>query len=336
MAAFCNSTIKNVTFSISCFSCSLLDERYIWNNTYLSSKVYYSSVAVAIAAGILCPFITLANVFVFFAFLKIPRKQPTDMLLCSLSVTDFITGVAVLPLVVFTRISETVSNEKFVCNGRHWYRVVSIVCVGASIGHLTLISIERAIGFTFVMKAESLISHHKILAGIVFTWFYSMAASVASSSVVRPIPWREMALRAAYYGISFIFMACCYGWILRKLKRDVKSIKKKEHIEKILKEAKLAKTMAYTCFAFAAFFLPETISNAIVAITEHSKLTMVHIVLNWTQIAAYSNSLFNPIWYSFSIPFIRRKALRCFNVLLLCLSIRKTNKVQNVPDNKRG
>lgn len=316
MASFhFNATVVNFANVSSHKKCLLLDEMFQWRREYLTYEVFSSSVMTAIAALLLFPSITFANVLVFYIFLKTSSKSVTNMLLCSMSITDFIIGAVVLPLVVATRISEITGNENLVCYGRHGYKIVAVLCVGASTGHLTFISIERVIAFKFPVKKGSILNRRRTLAGILFVWLYSAGASVAVSSVVRPIPRREMASRSCYLAICTVLVVCCYSWILSKLKRDVKSIKDKEVIEKVLKEAKLAKTMACTCLAFLAFYLPEAISNAIVACPEHDRVNMVHIVLNWTQILAYSNSLFNPVWYSFSIPFVRREINRCLRAL---------------------
>ena len=328
-----NSTVNNVTTPTNYYSCSLLDEAFQWRTNYLTTEIHGSSVGAAIISSFLCPLTTLANAFVITAFLKTKtsRRSRSNMMLSSLSITDLIIGLVVHPFFVIGRVSEATGVEKWVCYGRYTYKTVGILCVGASMGHLMFISIERALAFKFPTKHRNILSRRRTFAVITFIWLYSACFSIGVSSLVRPLPRREMVARACYIVVCISVMVCCYGWIHWKLNSEVKSIKggkEKGQIATILKEAKLAKTMAYTCIAFFMFFLPEAISNSMVGSGKYRSNTMIYLILNWTQILTFSNSLFNPIWYSFVIPVIRRVALSYLRGLQYWLSDNSDRRIQ--------
>ena len=332
-----NSMESNRTTSTNYYSCSILDETFQWRREYLTAEIHGSSVGAAIISGLLCPLTTFANAFVITVLLKTntSRRSRTNMMLSSLSITDLIIGVVVHPFFVIGRVSEATGVEKWVCYGRYTYKTTGILCVGTSMGHLTFISIERALAFKFPTKHRNILSRRRTFAVIMFIWLYSACFSIGVSSLVRPLPRREMVARACYIVVCISVMVCCYGWIHWKLKREVKPVdgdQEQGQIATILKEAKLAKTMAFTCIAFFIFTLPEAISNSMVGSGKYRSNTMIYVILNWTQILTFSNSLFNPIWYSFVIPVVRKVTLSYLRGLQNWLS---KNSNRQIPSVKR-
>ena len=310
-----NSTANTSTNQLQFYHCSLLGDVFQWQNEYLTASVYTSSLLGAIASSFLFPFTTLANIFVLVAFLKARtlRLNRTNMIMSSLSITDLIVGIIVHPFFVICRISEIVGSEKWVCIGRYVYKTAAVLCVGSSVGHLTFISIERLIVSIRPNRHRQILSMARSWTVIVFIWSYCIAGCVAVSPLVEALPKRELITRASYITVSIVITLSCYVWIFngmgRQRQRQIgqQTCPTRNITNNMLshKETRVAKTMAYTCLAFFLFCLPEVIGNAMVASGKFDENTMVYIVFNWTQLLAFSNSLFNPVWYSFKMPVVR-------------------------------
>ena len=124
----------------------------------------------------ICVFIVVANGLVTFLICrKRALRSLTNMFLTSLAISDLITSLVGLPLLVFclktNLINICVSSTKF-----FHFTAISSVC------HVILIAFDRYVAIVHTLRQDSIVTKRRAVGAITFVWLFSFAASVIQLS----------------------------------------------------------------------------------------------------------------------------------------------------------
>ena len=114
--------------------------------TEINNALFVNDVIICVVNIPFCIFAILANLAVVIAVIKTPSLQrPSNILLCSLAVTDCLTGLVAQPLFVVRRLMIHRIHESCDLQARllNAYVVCQTVFVGWSLANITLISSDR-------------------------------------------------------------------------------------------------------------------------------------------------------------------------------------------------
>lgn len=142
----------------------------------------------AIASAIFLVLVMLLTIFgnslVCFSVLYYRRlRSPTNYLIFSLAVSDFLVGIFSLPF----RLTQTLNHATWPANlgreGCQFWIWIDMLCCGASIVNLAGISVDRLLAIKRPLRYREEMTSKKALIIIAFVWVYSMVG--ASLSLVK-------------------------------------------------------------------------------------------------------------------------------------------------------
>ncbi len=164
----------------------------------------------------------IINPVILFAIsTKRSLRTPSNLLLCSMCLTDFLVGFIVQMLYVVLRIHEIFDIH--LCLVKQIYACAAHTCAGASLMTLTLVTMDRCFAITcpYRYDADRLFSRYVI--AIIIVWVAWFTFSI--------LPWVGAITPKAYYLslsciilISFFISVACYVVIFRIVRRHKKRI----------------------------------------------------------------------------------------------------------------
>ena len=255
--------------------------------------------------------ITIAgNLLSIAVFLKSPRlrRMRTSLLLISLAAADLIVGAIAIPMYMALvwpggelQKSQTLNKS---------YYMIDLVSGLASLFGLTLIALERVYSVFWPHKHRALTKIPYCVA-LLTSWCLAVF-----QAVLRLLQWNNLMTLETFFFSMFSWMSVdviativsyCAVWIkVRANGRDV------VHERRVEQENKLAKTLAILTGIFLISWLPFHFLNMVlflcVPCRHKCPLHLVYAI----KLLHYSNSLANPVVYSFRFPEFRRTLARIF------------------------
>ena len=150
---------------------------------YLTNGTSPESSADAIVMGATCVVILLiltTNTFIFYVFFrnKSPcMRTPSIHLILSLSISHFLTGVAILGKVIIIRLSLlydlAIEDRKYEIMGD----IFMTFCIKATLLHLCGIALDRFISIFYPLHYKAIVTVKRLNACILFTWGIAFTAS---------------------------------------------------------------------------------------------------------------------------------------------------------------
>ena len=298
--------------SLACFGLkTILFER--------KSSVVITAIGVSIFNTILAFTATFGNgLMIFVLATKQSLKSPSNLLICSLCVTDFIVGLVVQPLHVVSRVYET--RGIHLCKVKLTYAYFAFLCSGASFLNVTLISLDRYYAVCHPFLYEANVTAKKYSVAVAVMW--------ASWSAMTLLPFVGVISTKSYNLVLFVsLIACivtifiCYGCIYVVANRlrnavappaSVGSDEERKTVVKRANEQRKTNTMAILITILILCYAPNVTCGLLESVLGFS-LDLAYVAWHWTGLLVFANSSFNPLLYCIRSSDIRRVVYREVN-----------------------
>ena len=240
---------------------------------------------------------------------------------------DFLFGFLVQPLFITFRIFELLRQSELVCRLRTALAMAAKICVGASLSHTCLISVERYLAVNFVAPYNVLLTKRRTVVAVSLLWLISTVYSV--------LPFVGLPEVGNFTGLTalvarfVVVNAGCYIGTFAEL--GAKSARLNNHREARVapanvpcqnptevpgqlstaaslrkkKEKKLAETLLITVGILGFCYLPGILAYALLP-QKRDEMERNWIVQRWCDTSFYLNSFVNPFWYCWRIVHLRR------------------------------
>lgn len=101
----------------------------------------YNQITIAVLTSLLSLLIILGNGLIIISVVIVKKlRQPANYLIVSLAFSDFLVGVVVLPMTIYYNYNNSWDLPPIVCDIHVSF---DVICCGASIMNLCMISIDR-------------------------------------------------------------------------------------------------------------------------------------------------------------------------------------------------
>ncbi|XP_051880313.1 trace amine-associated receptor 1-like [Pristis pectinata] len=260
---------------------------------------------------------------------------PTNYLVLSLAIADFLLGCMVMPYSLIRSIENCWYLGDLFCKLQASF---DFMLCAASIFHLCFISVDRYYAVCDPLKYKTRITFHIVLIMILISWILSafvgfgMICLELNLIEIRDFYYKEIfcsggctlvmgKLCSVIYSIvSFYFpgfiMLCIYTKIyfvatkqaraINDITRQVHSIKENKNITSQTSERKAAKTLGIVMGVFLMCWTPYFTCNFLDPFIAHTTPPLMFDTFFWL---GYLNSAFNPVIYAFFYSWFR-KALK--------------------------
>ncbi|XP_066506559.1 trace amine-associated receptor 13c-like [Hoplias malabaricus] len=265
---------------------------------------------------------------------------PTNLLILSLAVADFLVGLFVMPMKIMQLIDSCWYLGKLACS---FTEIIIGILVLTSLCNMVFIAVDRCIAISVPMLYPSIVTPFKMSVSIILGWSFCvlyvlifmyfndhlMPAQMYTTCygecvVFVKYPW-------VIANMVFFFLTPCagilflYSVIFIVARRQAKSIRAAAHqaSQKVSNssEAKAAKTLGIVIFFFLAFWIPFYISS--LTVTNLTTLSIVWTVFTWLM---FINSFVNPMIYAIFYPWFRASA----KFILTCRILESSSSVVNL------
>ncbi len=352
------SSIENTTFLNG------LNNASKWNQTLtchglkdikfeITTTVLVTAILTCLINFIFGVFAIISNAVLMITFwIRHHLKTPSNLLLFSMCITDFLVGLIVQMWYVILRINE-MFNVHF-CVMKQIYAFFGYLCSGASLMTLSLVTLDRwfAISMPYRYKPAEIYNKYKIVTVTVWVVWFSYSV----------LPWLEIITSKAYFfSLSFVMLtslaisAACYiriHSIVRqhekamaeqaklslsasinlsvpatkidvskddstgKTKPDSSNERSRRRNREATRRAeqKRSKTVAIIVAVFLVCYLPKVFIMAANLIFGDSPL-LLFVGGKWSETLVFLNSSLNPIIYCLRISSIREEVKKTFRLI---------------------
>nr|XP_057938382.1 trace amine-associated receptor 13c-like [Doryrhamphus excisus] len=271
---------------------------------------------------IICIFTVVLNLLVIISVSHFRRLHtPTNLLLLSLAVSDFLVGFFLWPGEIYLRTSCWTLGDGL-CS---LYNFSSFIVTSVSVGNMVLISADRYVAICDPLHYKTKVTVKKVQLCVCLCWFFAIlySSAILKDDLTHPGKYKschgECVIIIDYYAgvvdlvLSFILplsiIITLYLRVFvvavsqaRAMRSHVASIKLQHSVAGRAKksELKAAKTLGVLVLVFLMCFCP----YYIVTLTGDSVLSalLATYVLN----VYYLNSCLNPLIYALFYPWFRR------------------------------
>ena len=261
---------------------------YLWN-------VMFGIVAAVTIAG---------NSLFFIVFLKSPRlrRMRTSLLLISLAAADLIVGAIAIPMYM-ALVWPGGDLQKIQIFNKSYY-LIDLVSGLASLFALTLIALERVYSVFWPHKHRALTKIPYCVA-LLTSWCLA-----AFQAVLLLLQWNNLMTFEEFFFSMFswmpivvivIIVSYCAVWIKVRANR-----RGGQHVRRVEQENKMAKTLAILVGIFLISWLPFHSLNMVLFLCVPCRHKCPLHLVYAMKLLHFSNSLANPVIYSFRFPEVRR------------------------------
>ena len=276
----------------------------------LTPPVVITAIVVSVCHALFSIIAIFGNGLLLYVLARKPQLQcPSNVLIASLSMTDFIVGLVVQPLCVLSRAFEL--RKSHLCEVKLVYSYFGILCSGASYLNITLISIDRwyAVCYPFQYVAKATIN--KYITVVMIVWLSWAAITVFPfTGVISPRVYSVVLGLTCLLGITII--SVCYYSIHKVAKAHKRSISVQvargdsscdARVDR-QKEQQKSNTSAILIVVLLLCYLPN-VTCVVLEIFIPNSLLLSYVVMRWTSLLMFINSSLNPILYSIKTKDIR-------------------------------
>ena len=269
--------------------------------------MYPTNVAMLALNCIFCLTATVQNLPVIAAILKTRSLYtPSNVLLCSLAVTDLTAGCVVHP--IFVAFKAQLLHDRFSCTLVLVKEGMIIYTGVLSMLTLLAISLERLIALRMHLRYSEFVTIPRVLTAIVITWL-SWGLVVCAWPLGLGIYFVSLVSVVIIMAIAIVLAVVC-AIIFRILRRHQKVIRDQmqlhaEEVRTLSHRRKSAAAILYVVVLFFIFYSPCAYATIRFNITKDFSIAQ-NILWDVAETVALMNASVNPILYYWKMGNIRR------------------------------
>ena len=185
-----------------------------------TDAIVVTAIITSIINFVFCLFATFANGLSLIVLLKTTSlRTPSNLLLASMSLTDFLVGLFVQSFYVLLRTYEMI--DKHLCTLKLVYAFIGYLCSGASMVNLSFISIDRWFAITMPYRYNPEVIYNKYIVAVAVIWVTWLLYTL--------LPFTQVITYAAYFKslpcvmfMSLSVSAICYFKIYKIVRQHVR------------------------------------------------------------------------------------------------------------------
>lgn len=315
-----NDTLKSRFIA----TCNFYDPQHVSYIRSTSDLVDFSSILTVFILiwNILLPIFTILgnSIVILTVLLKFQlRRVPSNILMCSLALSDLITG-AVLQTnnawgiydILRGRITCNVIYPKVV-------ETVGIVTIIASLANLAIITLDRYIAIVHALRYSAIVTFRRTVQVLAVVWSFSLVFGVSLSVLASPYKDVYNALRMVFYTYMIAIYVCMVVLYIRLY------LISRAHEQKIThqtgfqmkSERRGLATVSMVMLALVICFIPYTVVRSIMRVRRvQSQMLNIARVISFTFMLC--NAMVNPLVY-----FFRSRNLRSYSHKMLLSALKK-------------
>ena len=254
----------------------------------------------------------IGNFLIIYVILKHRRLcSPSNLLLGSLSVTDFLVGLIVQPLFVVRKSLEI--HNIYICIVRLIFHYFGFLCAVASFLNIALISVDRCFAVVYPFRYDTWTQNWKYCCVIMGVWTawgaYNLLGTLnfLSQKQFLSVVIVTFVISAAVVIISY----CLIYRVVRRYHRQTMSTEGADEevwSKRRRENHQMAKIFAITIGVFLLCYIPALIVLSMRAVTGGTT-DMIYIGHAWGDTSTFINSSLNPLIYCYRIREIREAVL---------------------------
>ena len=189
------------------------------SGTNLDKKDLIIAVLLFLVNIVSSAFATVGNGCICYIVIMKERFQtPSNIILASLALTDFLVGALVQPIFVTVILIQIVSG-KYYCYQIFALYFLSFACAGTSIWTLLIMTVERWFAVTFPFKHSRLVTKKRCYWCLIYIW--TIISSFSLLGTLRLYSQEIINILTMTSSlISVIITIICYGMIFIQIKRQ--------------------------------------------------------------------------------------------------------------------
>ena len=263
--------------------------------------------------SVTCLPVAFVNGVVIASILRTPALHtPSNIFICSLALTDFITGSLAQPLHVISRVAEVKNYFEIFCSTWIISRVLANWVAKVCLLTLTAISIDRVLAMHLGLRYKTIMTRKLVIVIAAVLWLLG-GFLAATRLFLYNVPV-FLGIGAVVYIACLLIMISSYWKTYHALKRHHLQMQNQFYgqgsrdLSNVLRYKRSLNTMLYIVGLVLLCYLPYIILALIVVcggrtVVERSAWTVVDTIM-------FFNSLLNPLLYYWRIGEIRHAVLQ--------------------------
>ena len=263
-------------------------------------------------------FSVLGNIIILSALRKcISLHAPSKTLLCSLALTDVFVGLVVLPLFITYHLTIILEMSTYYCVVAVVYARTATFISCASLFTIVTIAIDRFLAFRLRLRYRVVVTFKRVVSILASEW---ILAALWSGSWF----WSQrlsMIFGAVTLITCFLVAFLCYLIIHQGLRSQVTQIR--PHLNRLDaandEMAYYRRTVSNMMWVYGFLLICYTpFFSALMAIFILGLTSSTRFAVQFSAIAVYFNSAFNPVLYCWRIKELREKVVANCTTLCNC------------------
>ena len=290
-----------------------------------TSQVFMANVVTCILDAVVFLSAPVSNALIVYAIWKTNAlHSPSNTLLCCLAITDCLTGLAVAPLNVLTKVGEIYGTFEVYCISGVISSLMAYTTASVSFLTLALIAVERYLALYLHLRYISLVTSSRIVKVIAVVWVY-----MTTLSTLRFVDTKEIFLRPVFMMNLTVFLTVtvvCYCKIYsnvlhhrRKMRAESVSVQttdckvcdepmiKQQDSAEMARYRRATMTMVYIVGCFFLCYFPSLIYQVAVAAGKDLDDRKTSIAYKYCFSVVLLKSSVDPVLYCWRISYIRRE-----------------------------
>ena len=191
-----NSSTQNLNQTVTtedgispCFYSGISES--LQSDYFYNTKLIFTPVTILL--GLWC---FLSNGLVLFVVLRSSfRKRAAFLMLCSLTLSDFLWGGVVTPMYIFFRVEEFMRGR--ICGydndlNNYWYYIPLHLCLLGTIGNLAVISVDRYLAVAKAMWYKVSVKQRHAFVACACIWLFAILLLTFKLIAVFPYKWIQI------------------------------------------------------------------------------------------------------------------------------------------------
>ena len=277
-------------------------------------------------------FAIVSNFLVLVAIYRLKlHRTPSNLLLASMCVTDFLVGLIAEPLYVALRTFELIGINS--CPVSQVSSFTGYICSGASLFTLCLISVDRWFAITQPFRYQASSLNQKYMIAVALVWTFCLLFIVLYFAGVTPAVMFHVSLPFMILPLILIALMC-YIRIYRIARQHENRIHSRGTFEVTITRAttevdtttstnrrpiriaerRRSKTVLLIVAIFVICYLPKA-SVLIEGFLVNRRSSLSYVPVKCSETLLFLNSSLNPLIYCLKMTNIRREVTKMYNDL---------------------